>query len=278
MGVVYLHSSRNKNRKVLHPPFERRLEMNKKNQPKIFCRIFKEQMDLINNLPEKDRAKVLYLAINNAFYNQLDNQDENQLDNQDANQSYLYLYHISIYESLSELSKSVLNIFYKTIEVKDYLNWGGERKGAGRKQIKSNDTERLSNDNDNKKELCQEKLNYETLFFDFWQNYIPVKCDGRFVNKGSKKISFEKFVKILKSGVKYEDIIAGTKAYINHCRENKQLTCTVPVFLNQQRWADEYNTSTIIAEDTQGKRQEPKSIVETYAEIAAKYAEEDDIY
>ena len=122
------------------------------------------------------------------------------------------------------------------------------------------------------------KLNYETLFFDFWQNYIPVKCDGRFVDKGSKKLSFEKFVRILKSGVKYEDIITGLHAYLNHCRENKQLTCTVPVFLNQQRWADDYNTSTIIAEDTARKRQEPKSIVETYAEIAAKYAAEDNLY
>lgn len=121
-------------------------------------------------------------------------------------------------------------------------------------------------------------LNYETLFFEFWQNYVPVRCDGRFVDKGSKKLSFEKFTKILKSGVKYEDIISGLHAYLNHCRENKQLTCTVPVFLNQQRWADDYNTSTVIAEDTGRKRQEPKSIVETYAEIAAKYAEEDNLY
>ena len=121
-------------------------------------------------------------------------------------------------------------------------------------------------------------LNYETLFFEFWQNYIPVKCDGRFVDKGSKKLSFEKFTKILKSGVQYEDIISGLHAYLNHCRANKQLTCTVPVFLNQQRWADDYNTSTIIAEDTSRKRQEPKSIVETYAEIAAEYAEKDNLY
>lgn len=159
-------------------------------------------------------------------------------------------------------------------------------------QTISNDVERLSNDilninindnintndNDNKKELCSEKLNYETLFFEFWQNYVPVQCDGRFVDKGSKKLSFEKFTKILKSGVKYEDIISGLHAYLNHCRENKQLTCTVPVFLNQQRWADDYNTSTVIAEDTGRKRQEPKSIVETYAEIAAEYAEKDNLY
>lgn len=121
-------------------------------------------------------------------------------------------------------------------------------------------------------------LNYETLFFDFWQNYIPVKCDGRFVDKGSKKISFEKFVKIMKSGVKYEDIIAGLHAYLNHCRENKQLTCTVPVFLNQQRWTDDYNTATVIAEDTKRERQEPKSILETYAEVAAEYAKKNDIH
>ena len=138
--------------------------------------------------------------------------------------------------------------------------------------ININDNLNLNNNND------LNNLNYETLFFEFWQNYIPVKCDGRFVDKGSKKLSFEKFTKILKSGVKYEDIITGLHAYLNHCRENKQLTCTVPVFLNQQRWADDYNTSTIIAEDTARKRQEPKSIVETYAEIAAEYAEKDNLY
>lgn len=133
------------------------------------------------------------------------------------------------------------------------------------------------NDNLNLNNNDLNNLNYETLFFEFWQNYIPVKCDGRFVDKGSKKLSFEKFTRILKSGVKYEDIIRGMQSYLNHCRENKQLTCTVPVFLNQQRWADDYNTSTIIAEDTARKRQEPKSIVETYAEIAAKYAAEDNL-
>lgn len=110
--------------------------MNQKNQIKLSCRIFKEQMDLINNLPEKDRANVLYLAINNAFCNQLDIQVDIQVDNQDAIQSYLYQYNISVYKSLSELSKSVLNIFYKTIEAKDFSNWGGKRTGAGKRPKK----------------------------------------------------------------------------------------------------------------------------------------------
>lgn len=134
------------------------------------------------------------------------------------------------------------------------------------------------NTNDESKDLCLNNLNYETLFFEFWQEYIPVKCDDKFVDKGSKKLSFEKFTKILKSGVRYEEIISGLRAYLNHCRENKQFTCTVPVFLNQRRWEDDYSAPTALAKDAAGKRQEPKSIVETYAELAAKYAAEDNFH
>lgn len=114
-------------------------------------------------------------------------------------------------------------------------------------------------------------LNIETLFFDFWENYTPIKCNGKFVDKGSRKISFEKFSKIIKSGVKYENIISGLHAYLNHCRANNQLTCGVPVFLNQQRWLDDYNSTTVDSTNTTGERQEPRSMLEVYAEIANQY-------
>lgn len=100
----------------------------------IAVRIFKEQFDLIRNLPENERALVLYGAVWNAF-NQIDNQNEiqtdNQIDNQTANQTYLYLNHISV--SLSGISQSILNLLTKTMTAKEFsLNYGGNRKGAGR--------------------------------------------------------------------------------------------------------------------------------------------------
>lgn len=100
----------------------------------VAVRIFKEQFDLIRNLPENERALVLYGAVLNAF-NQIDNQNEiqtdNQIDNQTANQTYLYLNHISV--SLSGISQSILNLLTKTMTAKEFsLNYGGNRKGAGR--------------------------------------------------------------------------------------------------------------------------------------------------
>lgn len=77
-------------------------------QNNIACRIFKEQLDLINQLPENERATVLYSAILNAF-NQFDNQNENQNDNQNDNQNHLYLYLYLLSKSLSKESINVLN-------------------------------------------------------------------------------------------------------------------------------------------------------------------------
>ncbi len=45
----------------------------------IACRIFKEQIDLINQLPINERAEVLYLAVCNSF-NQIGNQNEIQFE------------------------------------------------------------------------------------------------------------------------------------------------------------------------------------------------------
>ena len=224
---------------------------------------------MLQYLPNQEEAKtILYYAIINSL-NQFENQNDNQIENQFENA------YVSVSDSLSVLSKSIYNLLLKSIVWKEFSNnYGGKRENAGRKSKNNQDENQLEKQDENQESGNldnKHNLNYETLFFEFWQNYIPVKCDGRFVDKGSKKLSFEKFTRILKSGVKYEDIISGLHAYLNHCRENKQLTCTVPVFLNQQRWTNDYNTATIIAEDTKRERQEPKSILETYAEIAAEY-------
>lgn len=83
----------------------------------------------------------------------------------------------------------------------------------------------------------------------FWNAYTPVKAsDGFVVAKGSKKVAFEKYQRIIKSGVKPEDILTGLKAYIDFCQKNNRLTCGVPVFLNQERWKDEYSAPTLIAQ------------------------------
>ena len=100
----------------------------------ICCRIFKEQINLINQLPEKERGEVLLSAINNAFF-QLENQDDNQDGNQDD--GHLLRYSVSVYNSLSEISKAVLDMLQKSIRCTEFnANWGGKRSGAGRKEKK----------------------------------------------------------------------------------------------------------------------------------------------
>lgn len=97
----------------------------------ICCRIFKEQIDLINQLPEQERATVLYTAINNAF-NQFDNQNENQIDNQIENQNENA--YVSVSVSVSVLGNSIINLLSKNIICKEFsTNYGGRRIGAGKK-------------------------------------------------------------------------------------------------------------------------------------------------
>ena len=92
----------------------------------ICCRIFKEQFDLINQLPEEERATVLYQVINNCF-----NQIENQID-------------------FSSLGQVVYNLLQKNIICKEFSkNYGGYRKGAGRPVTKGNNQIDYQNNNQN---------------------------------------------------------------------------------------------------------------------------------
>ena len=96
------------------------------NNQNIACRIFKEQMDLINQLQEEERPKVLYAAVMQAF-----NQIENQFENQNANQFYLYLLSVSV----SGLGIIIYNILTKNLQCRVFsTNYGGARVGAGRKK------------------------------------------------------------------------------------------------------------------------------------------------
>lgn len=97
------------------------------NQKNICCRVFKEQFELIRQLPESERGYVLYQALNNAF-NHFENQNDNQIENQNE---YAY---ISVSVSISELGKCILNLLSKNIVCKEFSsNYGGARTGAGRK-------------------------------------------------------------------------------------------------------------------------------------------------
>lgn len=92
----------------------------------VCCRIFKEQIDLVLQLPEKERAEVLYKSILYAF-----NQIENQIDNQNEN-AYVS---VSVSESISVLGKTVFSLLSKNITCKEFSNnYGGRRKNAGAKK------------------------------------------------------------------------------------------------------------------------------------------------
>lgn len=102
------------------------------NEENIVCNIYKEQFDLINELPEQERLKVLYIAVSKAFHNEDKKNKKNQLENQVEN-TYISS-SISIYNSLSNYSKTLIKLLFKTINCKNYKNWGGKRKGSGRKK------------------------------------------------------------------------------------------------------------------------------------------------
>lgn len=126
----------------------------------VCCRIYKEQLNLINQLPKKERAIVLLDVINHAFNqfeiqnaNQIDNQIENQNDSQIDNQNekkksnqienqfdnaYISVsvsVSDSVYNSVSSISKAVIEILRKSIVCKGFSsNYGGNRSGAGKKK------------------------------------------------------------------------------------------------------------------------------------------------
>lgn len=113
----------------------------------VCCRIYKEQLNLINQLPKKERAIVLLDVVNNAF-NQFENQNDNQIDNQNENgksnqienqfdNAYISVsVSNSVYNSVSSISKAVIEILRKSIVCKGFSsNYGGSRVGAGKRKV-----------------------------------------------------------------------------------------------------------------------------------------------
>ena len=121
----------------------------------IACRIFKEQIKLINQLPEKERPIVLYLAINHSF-NQFENQNGNQIDIQNEN-AYVSVSESLYLNQLSDISKCLLELLKKNIVCKEFSNnYGGRRDGSGRPKI---------NQVENHLDIQVEKKNNENKIF-----------------------------------------------------------------------------------------------------------------
>ena len=128
------------------------------------------------------------------------------------------------------------------------------------------------------KEKQQQLLLYEQYFSDFWNSYRPVSVNGEFVAKGSKKLAKEKFFKILRKGEDYENIKRGLIEYLNYCQTNSIKSCGCCVFLNQQRWLDDYSTGRTVQAITGAKQQATHSKIGAIAEVVNYYRGSTEIY
>lgn len=114
-----------------------------------------------------------------------------------------------------------------------------------------------------------DQVDIDAEFEKFWTNYIPVATTSGCVQKGSKKDAKIKYTKAVKLGAKPEDIYKGMIAYLQDCQKNNRFSCGATVFLNQERWKDEYNTPVIIAQQpkpmTARERQDMENKLKTEA-------------
>ena len=90
------------------PPFFERKDRAMSNQ-NLACRIFKEQIDLVMQLPRKEAAEVLYQAILSSL-NQIENQIENQNENAYVSDS------VSVSVSISVLGRTILKLLEKKLQ------------------------------------------------------------------------------------------------------------------------------------------------------------------
>jgi len=107
---------------------------------------------------------------------------------------------------------------------------------------------RPSKDLKPKKPQANPKLTPNSLtedFEKFWKDYTPVKVsDGKVVPKGNRKtalIAYERARK--KHGA--EKIYEGATNYLVNCYENNRLSCQAAVFLNQERFLDDYQQTNL---------------------------------
>jgi ribosomal protein S17 len=88
--------------------------------------------------------------------------------------------------------------------------------------------------------------NLLTKDFDkFWQDYTPVKVlNGKVVPKGSRKAAMIAYERARKNH-SAEKIYEGAAKYLVNCYENNRLSCQAVVFLNQERFLDDYQQTNL---------------------------------
>lgn len=107
------------------------------------------------------------------------------------------------------------------------------------KESSQNQTFLRRKSNTNTLGLTNEESVNDRVFEELWQVYVPyVTEEGRSTNKGPKKPAREKFMKIISKGVNPNDVLRGTRRYIQDCHSRKSLTKNVTTFLNQEQWRD----------------------------------------
>jgi len=96
------------------------------------------------------------------------------------------------------------------------------------------------------KELKSKTSNLLTKDFEkFWEDYTPVKVsDGKVVPKGSRKIALIAYERARKKHGA-EKIYEGAAKYLVNCYENNRLSCQAVVFLNQERFLDDYEQTNL---------------------------------
>jgi ribosomal protein S17 len=82
-------------------------------------------------------------------------------------------------------------------------------------------------------------------FQKFWEDYTPVKVsDGKVVSKGSRKTALIAYERARKNH-NAEKIYEGAAKYLVNCYENNRLSCQAVVFLNQERFLDDYEQTNL---------------------------------
>ena len=161
---------------------------------------------------------------------------------------------------------------------KNIQNTNTSQTDDSRSTLSKEDKEVKNSKNLITQEKQQQLLLYEQYFSDFWNSYRPVSVNGEFVAKGSKKLAKEKFFKILRKGENYENIKRGLIKYLNYCQTNSIKSCGCCVFLNQQRWLDDYSSGRTVQTITGAKRQATHSKIGAIAEVVNYYRGSTEIY
>ena len=161
---------------------------------------------------------------------------------------------------------------------KNIQNTNTSQTDDSRSTLSKEDKEVKNSKNLITQEKQQQLLLYEQHFLDFWNSYRPVSVNGEFVAKGSKKLAKEKFFKILRKGENYENIKRGLIKYLNYCQTNSIKSCGCCVFLNQQRWLDDYSTGRTVQAITGAKQQATHSKIGAIAEVVNYYRGSTEIY